>query len=188
MLIRADDGALPSSGDYRIFKDIIDEYGTVEKSASGDMWGSAKSKEAVPAGFTFVGRRELPWICGFEIFRRSGTAFQMMNLSMKNKFCGVCCEPMQDHEIDRARFCPSCGNTIYPVLSNAVIVAVEHEGRILLGHNVNFPAGRYSVLAGFVEPGETLEETIRREIFEESGVSVKNIGTSTASPGRSQTL
>jgi len=82
---------------------------------------------------------------------------------------------MHDHERDRARFCRSCGNTVYPALSNAVIVAVEKEGRLLLGHNVNFPQGRYSVLAGFVEPGETLEEAIRREIFEESGITVKNI-------------
>ena len=82
---------------------------------------------------------------------------------------------MRDHDHDRARFCPSCGNVVYPALSSAVIVAVEKEGRILLGHNVNFPAGRYSVLAGFVDPGETLEEAIRREIFEECGISVKNI-------------
>ena len=175
VIIRADDNTLPSSDDYEFFKDILDECGPVEKSASGDMWGIYKSGETIPAFVNFISRRELPRICGFEIFRRSGTAYQMMSLSVKNKFCGVCGAQMRDHEIDRARVCPSCGNVVYPSLSNAVIVAVEKDGRILLGHNVNFPAGRYSVLAGFVEPGETLEEAIRREIFEESGISVKNI-------------
>ena len=175
VIIRSHDNTLPSSDDYEIFKDIIDEYGPVEKSAPGDMWGKFKSGEELPAFLSFISRRELPWICGFEIFRRSGTAYQMMSLSLKNKFCGACGELTRDHEHDRAKFCPSCGNIIYPALSNAVIVAVEKEGRILLGHNVNFPAGRYSVLAGFVDPGETLEEAIRREIFEECGISVKNI-------------
>ena len=82
---------------------------------------------------------------------------------------------MRDHDRDLARYCQNCGNTVYPALSSAVIVAVEREARILLGHNVNFPAGRYSLLAGFVEPGETLEDAIRREILEEAGVTVKNI-------------
>ena len=174
VLIRTDGGRLPSSDDLEIFADTIEEYGAVEKSARPDMWGKFKNMPA-PAGMSFISRRELPWICGFEIFRRSGTAYQMMNLSLKNKFCGECGEQMRNHEQDRARLCPSCGNTVYPALSNAVIVVVEKEGRLLLGHNVNFPSGRYSILAGFVEPGETLEETIRREIFEESGITVKNI-------------
>ena len=175
VIINTDDNTLPSSDDFEIFRNIINEHGSVEKSVPGDLWAKFKSGEAVPARLNFTGRRELPGICGFEIFRRSGTAYQMMNFSLKNKFCGVCGERMRDHEQDRARFCSSCGNIVYPALSNAVIVAVEKDRRILLGHNVNFPAGRYSVLAGFVEPGETLEETIRREIFEECGISVKNI-------------
>jgi NAD+ diphosphatase len=99
----------------------------------------------------------------------------MMNLSVKNKFCGACGNLMADHKTDRARVCPSCGNTVYPALSDAIIVAVEKNGYLLMGHNVNFPVGRYSVLAGFVDPGETLEEAVTREILEESGVAVKNI-------------
>jgi NAD+ diphosphatase len=110
-----------------------------------------------------------------DIFRRSGAAFQMMSLYRRNIYCGICGARMTDHETDNARVCPECGNIVYPSLSPAVIVAVEKDGMLLMGHNANFPPGRYSVLAGFVEPGETLEETIFREVYEESRVRVKNI-------------
>ena len=71
--------------------------------------------------------------------------------------------------------CLACGELFYPVISPAIIVCVEKEGKILLGHGVNFPAGRYSVLAGFVEPGESLEECVAREVYEEVRVRVKNV-------------
>ena len=175
MLVGSDGDGIPSVDCAERSSGGLAYRGTVSKSGSGDLWGLIRSGAEPLNGFRFVSRRELPGMCGFEIFRRSGAAYQVMNLVLKNKFCGICGSLMNDHEIDIARLCPSCGNIIYPTLSSAVIVAVEHEGRLLLGHNVNFPEGRYSILAGFVEPGETLEEAVKREIFEESGVTVKNI-------------
>ena len=63
-------------------------------------------------------------------------------------------------------------------------MAVVRDGKLLLAHGTRFPSGRYSVLAGFVEPGESLEETVEREIFEEVGIKVKDIATSAVSRGR----
>lgn len=71
--------------------------------------------------------------------------------------------------------CPACGEIYYPVISPAIIVAVEREGKLLMGHGVNFPPGRFSVLAGFVEPGENLEDCVKREVYEETKIRVKNI-------------
>jgi ADP-ribose pyrophosphatase YjhB (NUDIX family) len=73
------------------------------------------------------------------------------------------------------KVCPKCGHISYPRLSPAVIVAVTKGDRLLLGRNKNFVSGLYSVLAGFVEEGETLEECVKREIREETGIEVKNI-------------
>jgi NAD+ diphosphatase len=173
MALIGEDG-VPGAEEIDSFADILEARGAVSKIPPLDLWGLAREAKG-KNGCRFVSRRELPSICGFEIFRRSGIAYQMMNMFRKNRFCGACGNPMTDHEQDRARFCPSCGNTVYPAPSPAVIVAVENDGKLLLGHNVNFPQGRYSILAGFVDPGETLEEAVKREIFEESGITVKNV-------------
>jgi NAD+ diphosphatase len=174
VLLDTDENAIPPADARDKFADILEASGPVARVWPCDMWGTAHPGAEL-SGYRFASRRELPSICGMETFRRSGAAYQMMNLSIKNKFCGVCGSRMADHKTDRARSCPSCGNTVYPALSDAVIVAVERGGRLLLGHNINFPNGRYSVLAGFVDPGETPEEAVAREILEESGVTVKNI-------------
>ncbi len=76
---------------------------------------------------------------------------------------------------DRAYGCPQCEYMSYPILSPAIIVAVTREDKLLLARSPHFPKGRYSVLAGFVEPGESLEETVEREIFEEVGIRVKDV-------------
>ncbi len=80
---------------------------------------------------------------------------------------------------ERAKKCPNCGLTNYPRLSPAIIIAVvrptEQGNRLLLARNHRFPSGRYSVIAGFVEPGESLEECAQREVREEVGIRIKNI-------------
>lgn len=71
--------------------------------------------------------------------------------------------------------CPSCGLLAFPVVSPAVIVLVRKGEQILLAANRTFRGGMYSILAGFVEPGENIEETLHREVFEEVGIHVKNL-------------
>jgi NAD+ diphosphatase len=175
VLLTAASAAIPYAGEAEKFRSCLSACGHVSKRGDGDMWGIAAPALTQREDCTFVSRRELPGMFGYSLYTRSCAAYQMMNLTVKNKFCGACGTPMRDHAADRARFCPECGNTVYPVLAAAVIVAVEKSGALLLGHNVNFPPGRYSVLAGFVEPGETLEEAARREVYEESRVVIKNV-------------
>jgi NAD+ diphosphatase len=169
------DGMPPSAEEAGVFDGSLKAAGMVSKHAPCDVWGLLKTgAEDGYGGYAFVGRRNFP-DRGRNLFGRSGVAFQMMQLRLKNQYCGVCGGVMSDHEQDRARLCPSCGNVVYATLAPAAIVAVEKDGMLLMGHNVNFPEGRYSVLAGFAEPGETLEEAVAREVCEESSVRVKNI-------------
>ncbi|MDR1916070.1 MAG: NAD(+) diphosphatase [Synergistaceae bacterium] len=166
----------PSTDDLEKFTPLLETYGrTTRDSEPCDLWALFKREAAMPDGLSFVSRRALPALLGYDFFNRAGIAYQMMNLTAHNKYCGVCGGAMSDHAADRARVCGACGNMVYCAMSPAVIVAVEKGDMLLMGRGVNFPPGRYSVLAGFVEPGETLEETIVREIYEESSVRVKNI-------------
>ena len=81
-------------------------------------------------------------------------------------------EPRSD---ERSRTCPKCRFTSYPPVSPAIMILITHGNKLLLARKQAFPAGRYSALAGFCEPGETLEDTVIRETREEVGVEVKNI-------------
>ncbi len=106
------------------------------------------------------------------------TSLQLANWYRDNKYCGRCASPTLHHPTERALVCPDCQRTIYPRILPAVIVAVVHNGKILLtkyspktGHA--FPY--YALVAGFTEIGETLEETVAREVHEETGLRVKNI-------------
>lgn len=105
----------------------------------------------------------------------AGRANQLVDWNQSHQYCGRCGKQNEDKSDERAKFCPQCGLINYPRLSPAVIVAVLKKDRILLGRNKRFKLPFYSVLAGFVEPGETLEECVRREIREETGIRVKNI-------------
>jgi NAD+ diphosphatase len=92
-----------------------------------------------------------------------------------DRFCSRCRAEMNRAKGMRAKECPGCGFLSFPRISPAVIVLIERENRVLLARVKRITAELYSVLAGFVEPGETLEEAAKREIEEEVGIRVKNI-------------
>ncbi|HMN80661.1 MAG TPA: NAD(+) diphosphatase [Burkholderiaceae bacterium] len=107
----------------------------------------------------------------------AGRAVQIMEWDRTHQFCGACASPTVPHERTRARVCtnPGCGLEHYPRLAPAMIVAVERGPEILLARSPHFPPGIYSVLAGFVDPGESAEDAVRREVFEETAIHVDNI-------------
>lgn len=111
----------------------------------------------------------------FEMFRIYGRARHILLWADNNRFCGHCGNPMGLKSDERCFLCSSCGFTSYPKISPAVIVSVVKDGKLLLARGSRFTSEFYSVLAGFVEPGESLEECIRREILEEVGIEIKNI-------------
>lgn len=91
------------------------------------------------------------------------------------KFCGRCGKPMEKSKIERAMVCPDCGNTVYPKICPAVIVAICDGNRIVLTRYRDRPIKHYALVAGFNEIGESIEETVHREVLEETGLRVKNL-------------
>ncbi len=141
--------------------------------------GTVADAAPLPAGFAAHDLRSLfGQFSDFEI-GLAGRAKQIAHWDRDHQFCGRCGAATVAQEGERSRRCPTCGLTSYPRISPAIIVAVTRSDgdapRILLARNHRFPAGRYSVIAGFVEAGETLEECVRREVGEETGVQVDAI-------------
>src|SRR3954471_19076064 len=101
-------------------------------------------------------------------------AAALLNWHRRHRFCSVCGSASQVREAGLLRACPACGAEHHPRTDPVVIMLVvdEERDRVLLGRQASWPAGRYSALAGFVEPGESLEAAVAREVFEESGVEV----------------
>lgn len=112
---------------------------------------------------------------GEELVQVAGFGNQLVYWNENHHFCGKCGKPSENKKDERAKICPDCSQVFYPRLSPAIIVAVVRDNRILLAHSHRFPGKFYSVLAGFVEPGENLEGCVKREVFEEVGIEVKNI-------------
>jgi NAD+ diphosphatase len=113
-----------------------------------------------------------PFIDTRDFFR----AYHISQWRTESAFCGRCGSPNGDATDELARLCPKCGRREYARISPAVIVLVTRDdGRALLAHNAKFREGLYSLVAGFVEAGESLEHTVAREIREEVGVEVQDI-------------
>ena len=131
--------------------------------------------DLVPTGYSYHNMRELRQYHGQLIHKMASRGYQLYNWRRKHRFCGNCGHTFQAMKADRSLSCSNCGNLLFPQTSNAVITAILKEGKILLGHNKNFPDGLYSLIAGFVEMGESFEEAVHREIYEEVGIRVKNV-------------
>ena len=105
----------------------------------------------------------------------AGRAVQLVEWERTHRFCGRCATPTEPATSDRARRCPACGLLAFPRLAPAVITLIERDGEALLARNGTFPVPMYSCIAGFVEPGETLEEAVHREVREEVGVELAEV-------------
>jgi NAD+ diphosphatase len=106
----------------------------------------------------------------------AGRAVQLLDWDRNHRFCGRCATPTEPSSGERSRRCPACGLAAFPRLAPAIITLIHREdGRVLLGRNAAWPTPMYSCLAGFVEPGESVEATVRREVKEEVGLEVGSL-------------
>ena len=109
-------------------------------------------------------------------------ALSLANWHRRHGFCSVCGDATAANRGGWSRECAACGNEHYPRVDPVVIMLAEHDGRLLLGRSHHYPPGRYSALAGFVEPGETIEAAVARELNEEAGIEVADIRYLTSQP------
>lgn len=109
------------------------------------------------------------------MFYLAGRAKQMVDWNKDHLYCGRCGTSTEDHATDRAKQCSKCGMINYPRLSPSIIVLVRRGDEALLARNSRWRHGMYSTIAGFVEPGESIEQTVHREVLEEVGLMVKNL-------------
>lgn len=129
----------------------------------------------IPSKMFFYGLRYLYGRLAEPLFAIAMKAVHLMEWEEKTRYCGRCGREMAPSKEMNARECSGCGMVIFPRISPAVIVLVERDGQVLLSRSTRFTANFYSALAGFVEPGETLEDTVHREIEEEVGIKVRNV-------------
>lgn len=169
---------------------ILDDEG-------GLAWGALAELEA-EADLIFLGLDDdaplfAPLISPVAIGQRGWTVFRLLGLMSprdaaiwgaarsliewhnRHLFCGLCGTATVSFRAGWGRRCTGCGAEHFPRVDPVVIMLAEHGGRALLGRQPQYPPGRYSALAGFVEPGESIEEAVARELMEEAGVRVGNV-------------
>ena len=159
------------------FPEISDSTETIFLFTLNDVpcflvWDDLKADEP---GFSYleinffrtISQPEIAWICI--------AGFHLMNWYSQNKFCGKCGARTHHKPDERAILCPDCNAVVYPKISPAIIVAIICNDKILLARNSNFPGKWYSLIAGYVDAGETIEETVIREVKEEVGLDVCNV-------------
>jgi NAD+ diphosphatase len=117
--------------------------------------------------FRTIPQKEIAWA--------GSVGFQLMNWYAQNKYCGKCGAPTVLKNDERAIICPSCQTIVFPRISPAIIVAILCNDKILLARGANFRGNFYSLVAGYADIGESLEDTVAREVKEEVGLDIRNI-------------
>jgi NAD+ diphosphatase len=130
-----------------------------------------------PPQFRFADLRRVYELVPEPLMALAGRALQIVDWDRTHQFCGACASPTVPHDKARARVCRNhdCALELYPRIAPAVIMLVERGDEVLLARSPHFPPGIYSALAGFVDPGESLEAAVHREVFEETGIRIQNV-------------
>lgn len=130
---------------------------------------------AAPQGWSWQNLRMLYGVLDDPPFALAGRALQLIDWDRTHQFCGACATPTHARTEERSRQCPECGLVAYPRVAPAVMCLARRGSQLLLARAPRFPRGMYSALAGFVEPGETLEQCVEREVQEEVSIRVRNL-------------
>ena len=154
---------------------------TVSSHYLGDLGGTPIYAVEVdpdidePSGYGFQSLWSFLTSVEQPVFYLIGRAKQVIEWHQHHNFCGACGQVTSTTPLDRSRKCEACNIAFYPRLSPSIIVLINKGDEILLAKNAHARGNFYSTLAGFVEPGESIEETVHREVFEEVGLKVKNL-------------
>ena len=176
LLVRESDAALPDPAAVKaldIAPGNIFPVGLLRKEYCCTAYVPKESQP--PPGYVFKGLRTLWGRIEEDTLAVAGRALQIADWARNHRFCGTCGKPMAAVPGERAMKC-ECGHTAYPRIAPAMMVLVKKGDAILLARNIAVPAGgRMSALAGFLEPGESVEDAVHREVYEEVGLFVKDL-------------
>ena len=178
LLIKAEDGNsyIPQTSDLKALNLALPQPQYFGSLDDRPCYAAEISNAAFTSDiFVLKGIRSLFGRIEEELMWIAGLANQLVLWNQNHRYCGRCGSLTENKTDERAKCCPKCGLLSYPRLSPAIIVAVLKDHQILLARSQQMPKQFYSVLAGFVEPGETLEGCVKREVREEVGIAVKNI-------------
>ncbi|MDA3894079.1 MAG: NAD(+) diphosphatase [Salinivirgaceae bacterium] len=127
------------------------------------------------APLSFIGLRQTYTHLKEDCLKAAIYGFHVLTWDRKTKFCGACGTNTEEPDsADWVKICPNCNESFFPKISPAIIVAITHKGKLLMARHKGPISHIYTILAGFVNPGESLEECIHREVFEEAGIKIKN--------------
>lgn len=169
-----------NKGIYRVPVSLLPPVSVGEYLSVGDYGDLPSHAASVPApgpekeGWEWVGLRAAWEYLDAVVYQQAGKAFELLHWDRQSRYCSACGRLMV-RSSDISKRCPGCGKEDYPHISTAVLVLVRKADRLLLVHARNFKGSFYSLVAGFLETGETLEECVAREVKEETGLHVKNI-------------
>lgn len=163
-----EEGGLPveleAGSDCTVFLGVLDDR---------PVWAAGLTGDLAPPGLMDL--RALYGSVDEALWVLAGRAVQLVAWDRDHQFCGRCGGPTRAVAGERARRCAPCRHLMFPRLAPAVITVVEKGDTCLLARNARFPGAMFSALAGFVEPGETLEQAVVREVAEEVGINVHNL-------------
>lgn len=166
-------GRIPSLDRVDVDKDTLLEAG--ELGGVRCVTVGVGAEAAAPEGCAWMPLRASFQVLAADEFRMAGRASEIVEWERAHRFCGRCGGRTEPCGEPLARRCSECGSLHFPRLAPAVLVSVTRGDRILLARSAHFPPGMFSTLAGFVDPGESLEETVLREVREEVGIQVANV-------------
>ncbi len=175
VLLREGDAGLAGSEQLALLG-ITGEAHFIGTLDGRQVWAAGVEDEAEAGeGWRFSDLFSFHALAGDERWMAAGRAVQIVEWERTHRFCGRCGVPTEPLAGERAMRCPRCRLLTFPRLSPAIIVLIHRGGEVLLARSHRFPEGMYSALAGFVEPGETVEGALQREVEEEVGIQVRNI-------------
>lgn len=176
IILRAD-GSLPSESDLEKFRtNDKDAFYFEEKQFGLHVLGLSSACEIENNDhFKMIMLREYYNVHSEEENFLAFRAKALLNWYKTEKFCGSCGAELKNHEKLTARECPSCKRIIFPRIEPCVIVLVNKGDKILLARHTYRNQDIYACIAGFMEAGESAEEAVRRELYEETGIKVKNL-------------
>ncbi len=167
---------MPTKNEITLLKsNLKNSYYIGELKGKACICGRLEENSDIKIGYQFMPLNDPIWEKDEQLYLVAIKAMQLISWDENTKYCGCCGSKFERKKDERAKQCPKCGKVEYPRISPAIIVGIKKGEDILLAHNAHFREGLYSIIAGFVEQGETLEQAVRREVYEEVGIKIKNI-------------